>query len=515
MKRREFLAGSLATSVLPLFMNGFSLSGFGDADNETDDRVMVVIQLTGGNDGLNTVIPVASYGNYRNARANIAIPEKSLLKIPQADTIGLHPSLSVLSNMFREGFAGLIHDVGYPRPDFSHFRSADIWHSASDADQYISSGWAGRYLSALHPQYPSAYPNECYPDPLAIQTGAVMSLALQGPVHPAGISISDPSAFNTLLENHTDELPASLAGKELGFLRMVSAQTNRYAEVIKKAADRPVVQKEYPGTRLAAQLKIVARLVAGGLKTRFYYVSIGGFDTHSAQTEAGDTTKGAHAVLLKQLSEAIGAFHADLRNLGVSKRVAGMTYSEFGRRVKSNAGSGTDHGAAAPLFFFGDGVAPVVLGKPFDVPGNAGTELNVPMQYDFRSVYASVLKNWFCFPENETENVLFRHFQDLPVFRSGACGNSVPEPVSETGERFAVRPNPFTDFITFDFVSSGGLCLIHIFDLSGREVLRVLNEVYAAGKHSIRPDLRKLQTGVYMVRFQNQVYQDVVRIVKN
>ncbi|NBA87104.1 DUF1501 domain-containing protein [Emticicia sp. CRIBPO] len=515
MKRRDFIANSLAASVLPVFLNGFSLSGLGSLgiNDPLDDKVLVVIQLSGGNDGLNTVIPVSSYAGYRNARTNIAIPENKLIKIPQSDKIGLHPSMGAFSEMFKNGQATLIHDVGYPNPDFSHFRSTDIWNTASASDKVISSGWVGRYMADLHPGYPVNYPSELYPDPLAIQIGAISNLAFQSTVHSMGMSISDPSKFYDLIENKVEDVPDTLAGKELGYLRRVASQTNQYSEVIKAASAKVTQQKTYPNDKLSAQLKIVARLIAGGLRTQVYYVNLGGFDTHSGQTEQGDPTVGVHATLLKNLSESISVFYADLKALGVAKKVTGMTFSEFGRRIKSNASNGTDHGSSAPMFVFGDNVNPVVIGKPYDIPSNLSAADNVPMQYDFRSVYGTILQNWFCFPAENTGNVLFNNFQNLPIFKSGACGAVLTE---ENGVNpdFKNYPNPFQAQTNFEFNSIGGNCMIQVFDMMGRELKVALNGTFEPGLYVKPIDLSYLSTGVYVARFQNQQNQSVIRIVK-
>lgn len=514
MKRREFLSNSLAASVLPVFLNGFSLSGLGNLgiENDDDDKVLVVIQLSGGNDGLNTVIPLSAYSNYKNARANIAIEESKLIRIPQSDTVGLHPAMASLAEMFKNGEATLIHDVGYPKPDFSHFRASDIWNSASDADKYVTTGWAGRYLSTLHPTYPENYPDDSYPDPLAIQIGSFNSVALQGPLYTMGMSISDPANFYSLIENRNEDAPDTRAGKELSYLRSMAFQSNRYSETIKYAAARVTKQKDYPVGSLGAQMKIVARLIGGGLRTKIYYVNIGGFDTHASQTDATDTSVGAHANILKQLSDNISAFYADLKALGVAKKVVGMTYSEFGRRVKSNASSGTDHGAAAPMFLFGESLNSGVLGKSFEVPSVVPADLNVPMQYDFRSVYASILKNWFCLPSSQAQQVLFSNFQDLPLFKSGACGEV--KVVAEKSEAFRNYPNPFNNETTFTFNSAGGNCMIQIFDTLGREVLVPLNADFEKGYFTETLDLRELPKGMYMARFQNNHHQEVIRILK-
>ena len=412
------------------------------------------------------------------------------------------------------GKANIIQDVGYPNPNFSHFRATDIWNTAADSKEYLESGWTGRYLSLRHPNFPEAYPNSKYPDPLAIQIGSLINPSLQGPLFGMGLSINDTSNFYQLLENKTETLPNTLAGKELGYLRQISKQTNLYSDTIKNAALKVTNQKTYPNLSLANQLKIVARLIAGGLKTKIYYVNIGGFDTHSNQVDATDTTKGNHANLLANLSDSIKAFQDDLQFLGISDKVLGMTYSEFGRRVKSNGSVGTDHGAAAPMFMFGEKVNPVYLGKPTTISGSVKTDENSPMQHDFRSVYASILKYWFCASDTELKDVMLRNFQELPVVNKNVCGYLLAnEPIVEM-EKLNVYPNPFSDFFNATFESTGGYTTLELYNMRGQIVATPVQAEYPAGKHTVPIDGSKLPHGTYMLRLQNQAYQTVARILK-
>ncbi|HOZ69532.1 MAG TPA: DUF1501 domain-containing protein, partial [Chitinophagaceae bacterium] len=332
MKRKDFLLNALpAAALLPEVINGYSVKAFDQQSplvqalmrgQTVTDHVLVIVQLSGGNDGLNMVIPVADYSKYYNARTNIAIPENRVLPIAGVSGTGLHPSMTGLQTLFTEGKAKLVQAVGYPQPNFSHFRATDIWMSASNSNQEVYSGWAGRYLNYEFPDFPTGYPSTTMPDPLAIQIGSTTTLTTQGPTANMGMSITNPTNFYNLVNGTTDPVPSTPAGKELKYIRQVNQQTQKYSTVIKNAANSITQQGTYPtGNSLADQLKIVARLIAGGLKTRVYMVSFGGFDTHSVQVGATDTTTGNHATLLQRVSDAIKAFQDDLKFQNVEDRV--------------------------------------------------------------------------------------------------------------------------------------------------------------------------------------------------
>lgn len=426
MKRRDFFKATMPI-VLPSLINGVSLKALAEspflrmaARGAGSDRVLVLIQLNGGNDGLNTVVPLEYYGAYHNARANIAIPEDKVLRLEGFEATGLHPAMPELQQLFNAGKVTILQGVSYPQPNFSHFRATDIWLTGADAGQVLPTGWAGRYLDQRYPHFPQDYPNTGMPDPLAIQVGSLVSPALQGPALTMGMAISNPNSFYDLIGDKAETTANSRAGEQLAYIREMAVKTDQYAGVIKKAAQKVTKQSDkYPVTGknpLADQLKIVARLVAGGLKTQIYLVSMGGFDTHAKQTDGTDTTTGAHAKLLARLSEAINAFQDDLSYLQVGNRVMGMTFSEFGRRIQSNASGGTDHGAAAPVFVFGEGVRPGIIGQNPIIPDRLTVNDNVAMQTDFRAIYSSILEKWFQTDATETATVLLRNYPVLALF---------------------------------------------------------------------------------------------------
>jgi uncharacterized protein (DUF1501 family) len=531
MKRRDFFKSAIpAGAIMPALIGGFSVKAYaatspllqalmGTATNT--DHVLVIVQLTGGNDGLNMVIPADDYSSYTAARANIAIPENMILPLNGYEKkTGLHPAMTGLQTLFNDGKLAVIQGVSYPSPSFSHFRATDIWMSASDATVDVNSGWAGRYLSQEYPGFPDGYPNAVMTDPLAIQIGSVTSLTMQGPSVNMGMSISDPTSFYNFINGVEYPVPDTPWGKELKFVRQVTRQTQQYADVIKNAAARVPAQGAYPaGNDLASQLKIVAQLVKGGLKTRVYMVSTGGFDTHSAQVSTTDKTTGTHATLMKRVSDAIKAFMDDIKGLGIDDRVVGMTFSEFGRTVKSNASLGTDHGAGSPLFVFGKNVKPGVLGTNPAIVSNGVINSYVPMQYDFRSVYASILSDWFCVSAGDLQTIMLKNFQNLPLVANASCSalaiTGIQELNRASGDQLVINyPNPFVDSTKITFKTKGGHTLVQIMDIQGRVIGVLTDKEYTPGVYTVNFNSGTLPAGTYYARLQNGPLQQVRPMLK-
>lgn len=402
-----------------------------DASQIETDKVLVLIQLNGGNDGLNTVIPLDQYSNLSAARSNILISSSAVLPLTGTTATGLHPAMTGIRDLYNNGKVKIVQSVGYPNPNFSHFAATDIWATAANSDQSLSTGWLGRYVDNEFPGFPTGYPNTDTPDPIAVQIGSGVPLMFQAPNGLAAISISGTSIFNNWTIDGANPTPGTYAGQELIFARSIAQQTQSYANQLTQAASNVTSQSPaYPtaGTNpLADQLKVVAQLIAGGLQSRVYLVSLSGFDTHSSQTDTANTATGTHAALLSNLSAAIAAFMDDLSFLGISDRVTGMTFSEFGRRIKSNASGGTDHGAAAPLFVFGHQVQGGILGSSPTIPAVVGTNDNVAMQFDFRSIYATILKDWFCLDQTAVDNIMLQSFSTLSLVNAPCC--VAPSPV--------------------------------------------------------------------------------------
>jgi uncharacterized protein (DUF1501 family) len=522
MKRKEFLKKAVPAALLPFFINGIKFQAYAATPmlkaiaeaSAKNGKVFVLIQLNGGNDGLNTIIPSDQYTNLSSARSNILVKESKVLKLNNVTGTGMHPSMTALRNMFNDGKVSIVQSVGYPNPNFSHFRATDIWHSASDSNQFVNSGWGGRYLEDIYTGFPNGYPNTSEPDPLAISIGYSVSTALMGPTANTGMAISDPVSFYQLISGTVAPAPNTPAGHELTYVRLVLQQTQEYNTVVKAAAESVSNKATYPDNGLADQLKIVANLIAGGLRTPIYTVTMGGFDTHSNQVDVTNTDQGTHADLWKKISEAIAAFQLDCEQLGIADRVAGMTYSEFGRRIKSNDSRGTDHGAAAPLIVFGKNVNPGIIGNNPSIPSTVSVEDNVPMQYDFRQIYASVLIDWFQSPESTTDsNILFKHFDTLPIFKQGTeVQSTYKSTISGLMQNY---PNPFKELTTIDFISPGGKVELRLFDHQGRLISTLLKETMSQGQHSYVLNGSSLPAGNYyyqLVTDQGQVGRPLVKL---
>jgi uncharacterized protein (DUF1501 family) len=522
MKRRNFINLAAKGIVIPSVLNGFNVKAY--AGNSLfhslynpavdTDHVLVLIYLAGGNDGLHTVVPVDQFANLANARQTIILPENQLLSLNGINNVKLHPAMTGMQQLFNEGKVKIIQSVGYPNQDYSHFRSTDIWMTGANSNQYLNTGWTGRYLHHEYPGYPNNYPNALMPDPLAVEIGYALSLNFQGPLTGMGMAISDPEEFYRLIDNPNDPPPPTNAGKQLAYVQLIADQSKQYGTVIKNAASRVTRQSPYPQNNfLADQLKIVARLIAGGLKTRLYMVNIGGFDTHDTQVDAANHSQGAHANLLKQVSDAVSAFMKDCEFLNIDNRVAGMTFSEFGRRIIGNGSNGTDHGESAPLFIFGKAVQGGVLGNNPVIPRNATVADNLPMQHDFRQVYATMFKDWFCLPANDVDSLLLKRFESLPVINTSyPCSK---KPVDKDDILVNIYPNPFTDTVNIKFESKGGLVLIQIIDMAGRLIDTVVSRNYDAGIHLVSwkvPVL--LPAGHYYCRMYNEDKKQAKAIVK-
>jgi len=529
MNRREFARlSAIAGTGMLLKLNGVPLYAFKGngvleniAKNSFNDRVLILIELHGGNDGLNMVIPIDQYGNYYNLRPNIAIPQTGARKyitldasLPDHKQVGLHPDMVSAKAMYDEGNLAIIQNVSYENCNGSHFRSRDIWQMGVDYNQYESSGWMGRYLEHHFPGYPDGYPNPDVPDPLAIEIGNGVSLAFhRSEGIPAGLSIQNPDAFYDLINSVGGQAPINLpdthAGDEIEYMMQIEKQSNNYAERLKNVYNAgtnssTIYPDAYPFIAppqdiynpLAPQLKIIARLLSGGIGTKIFLCRIGGFDTHANQVENTNPSMGKHAALMYHISTAVKAFYEDLKNLNLADRVLSMTYSEFGRRAASNASYGTDHGNAAPMMIFGTCLNPGVYGEnPVLTNLQNG---NVPMQHDYRQVFGSVIKDWFQASDAAIEDVKFSNFIANRVDYI-QCKTLNTSQLFKENLWMNCYPNPSNSVTTVEYyLDKASHVEIHVTDITGRLITTLVNSQENEGKHSINYDLSHLTNGTYI-----------------
>lgn len=495
MLRRDFLKRAVqAGALLPIASSGLfarPVNGlFFPRPAGVTNRILVLINLNGGNDGLNTVVPVNDQ-RYHDARPTLALTSANTL--PITDGLALHSSLAPVHGLFNGGDCAIVQNVGYPEQDRSHFRSTDIWHTASDANVITHTGWLGRYLEKLHPEFPQTLPSA----PFAMQVGSTATLALQGDKGGMGMAIDNPDRFYNLASGLSVAplpLPNTLAGPELKFVRDVIEQSNTYSSKIHDAAiNAPNNGITYDADSLSSQLKVVARLINGGLETNIYIVSLGGFDTHNGQAPL-------HSARLNNVARAVKAFLDDVAMGNNADRVICMTYSEFGRRVNENGSAGTDHGAASPQFVIGKGVlgGKVIGGAPDLV--NLDNRGDIQFNIDFRQLYASVLQDWLGFSPTDTNGALGGNFSRLPLFESPAF--DVPD---EGVARFAGvvldqnRPNPVRSTTTLSFhIPRQSRVRLAVRTEDGRHVTTLVDRTLEAGEHRVPFNTSGLPSGNYL-----------------
>lgn len=393
MKRRDFIKQSTLASSL-LFVPNFLKAIENTPLNEFSPKKLVVIQLSGGNDGLNTMIPFTNDVYYRS-RPKLAIPKNKIIKV--TDDIGFHQSLKPLKELYDKGYLSIINNVGYPNPVRSHFRSSDIWHSASGREEKVNSGWLGRFIDNYGKMPYSG-----------IEIDDSLSLILKGEKINA-IATRNPAVlfknmntpyFNTILKNQTD---LHLSEHNLGYLYKTMIEAKSSAKYIHENTKTYNSTIDYPDNPFAKQLKTTAKFINSGIKSQVYYASMGGFDTHANQLNRQDR-------LLDVYAKSINAFITDLEKNDTFKDILILTFSEFGRRVQENAGGGTDHGAANNVFILGKHLK--TSGFYNEAPNLLDLDVNNDLKYtiDFRQIYATIIEKWL---NVNQEVVLKKSFQPL------------------------------------------------------------------------------------------------------
>ena len=404
--RRDFLrAGLFAVGVstgLPALLQQVSLAQtiktLGGHAEKHPGRILVVVEMTGGNDGLNTVVPFSDAA-YHNARPKLAVREREVLKLN--DQFGLNPACQGLEHLFKEGKLAIVHGCGYPNPNLSHFTAMEWWHTATphNNEKY---GWLGRYADA---QWPVPIQNGIVN--LGARQARAVTSERQAPLvfgDPKKLGRAGTAAQQKVFETFAKIEPTS--NSSLGFINTISHTAADGAALVRNACAEYRSLVDYgSNNNLTLDLKKVAAMIAADLPTRIYYLSMGGFDTHASQAEL-------HKLLLIYLSDALRGFEEDLEKIGRADDVALMVFTEFGRRVQENASQGTDHGTATPMFVIGKSVRGGFHGAHPSL-----TELddgNLRMTTDFRSVYATILRGWMGF--DDPGAVLKSEFPILPIF---------------------------------------------------------------------------------------------------
>ena len=497
MKRRDFIKASMVMSILgaklPLMALGKSHQNIRRKTGTWEsDRILVLIKMNGGNDGLNSVIPVFD-SLYHQARPTLAFNENQALMVTEDS--GFHPQMASLFPIFQNGEMGIIHGVGYPQSNLSHFRSSDIWVTGSPSNEIWTSGWLGRLFQNEYPNFPDGAPDH----PVAIQFGSANLLEFQSTQTNFATMLFDPEVMYAIInENYVpgsnDPPPATYGGDELNFVRELDLTTLEYSEEIYAAGQDGNLTVEYPNNNLGEQLAVTAKLISGGLMTPIYRLHIGGFDTHAGQSND-------HSQRLNQTSNAISAFLQDLKNQGLDDRVMVMTTSEFGRRVGENGSNGTDHGTSGPVFTFGTTTIGDVYGSQPSL-SNLDNNNNLLVEHDFRQVYSTLIEDWFGMDSSISQSVFQDTFDPIPFVANPLSVNGSPT-VPDSFTLFPAFPNPFNPATNIRFeLPSEARATIRVFDLKGREVQTHNLGKLNSGQHDFRLDCRDLSSGVYHIQVE-------------
>lgn len=511
--------------VSTLSLDKMDLSAFQPAllDDE-NDNILVVIQLFGGNDGMNTITPYEWDVYYTQYRPTLYVPRNTVTIIDKSKGMAMHPNLSKgvkggMLGLFNENKLSVLSGLGYPNPDFSHFRSTDIWLSGiapPNSSQPLPTGWVGRYFDT--------YSNQKRPEsPYCIQIGRSPSLMFLGETGEKSIILENAEdMFFQGQQVEGNKLEATGSENyitEFNYLNNVGIEVREYSQVIKSAFDKGKNIEEYSSAKLSQELKLVARLIDGGLKTKVYFVELNGFDTHANQ----GSVDGLHARLLLELSEAISSFQSDIESLGHSKRIIGITASEFGRRPYENGSAGTDHGTSSIMFAFGEQVRGGTIGEYFGYfPVNDSK--NHSFATDFRSIYFEIMTSWFGKSTDFASTILGQKFNYInetgfiKVTEKDPTLPSLPEtPViiidDETGQpiltekpslekdQFFIFPNPVTEGWTYLNMTLYYEAKVEITQVSmnGYESVKLHEGAYKPSQHNVLLTL-KGAPGTYIIK---------------
>ncbi len=515
--RRSFLqalglvgGGSMMLANTPLSVSRPSPLSIA-LSQSVNENILILVRLQGGNDGFNTIIPVYDYDVYANARPLIRIPPSEFINLD--DDYAMPKPMNKLEGVWGEGQMKVVHGVGYESSSLSHFKGSDIYANTNLLED-DRTGFMGRYFGEIYPDYFFNPP----PSPPSIQIGSIGNLVFKGPESDYSFAVSDPRRLLQIIENETfynlDGVDENCTyGEKLRFLREATNTTFDYADVISAAYERSSAYEGYLDDSLGRQFSIISRLIKGGLGTKVYLVTLGGFDTHNNQTQR-------HQQLLTSFSEAISTFYADLTAAGWDDKVLSMTMSEFGRRFRENGSLGTDHGTAAPTMFFGTGLnGNGFVGEHPDL-NNLTRGGNVTNTMDFRQVYATVMKDWLCIDEGLVGRSLLDSdggpFESLDLgFNCSGTNPNIPT----DGEGLTHIPT-YSDSQTFINIVTPQTTHVDValFNVVGQKVATLANEMLMEGVDMVinvkESANTRLSTGpyVYQIKTNNGDYSKSIII---
>lgn len=533
MKRREFLgtsAGIAAGTMFAPYIAKAKKNPIFKANDKIEslegDNIIIIIELFGGNDGLNTILPYEQEEEYLKLRPTLHIPKDqasqfgtSELFMNKALVEDVH--IGGMMRLMEDGRLAIIQGVGYSNPNLSHFRSKEIWHSginSSDPKEKLLEGWLGRFFANKLTEFPEIIPQH----PLAISLGGTIPLLLKSNKGHMGITLKDPEQFFELGEGLAPDLPKfgapydNFYQKEFDFVHIIAEQSQKYAQEVKSAYENGInkIKVDY-SEGLPQKMKTISALIAGGLQTKVYYINLSNFDSHAQQMQADYT--GQHANLLNELSRAISEFLDDALQQGFHQRVTGMTFSEFGRRTYDNGSRGTDHGAASMQFVFAgsdDFINSAYYKEDeFDLT-DLDTLDNLKHQYDFRRIYNDFLETWLGAEQSDTQQVFNEEFLPLGVLKPRVTG--VNDPIeSQEGDKISISPNPTNGFgnISFTLKKNSNITL-SIYTLEGIKVMDLHKGYLAYGKYDIQ--FRLIKQGAYIVLLKagNFTYTKKMIVIK-
>jgi uncharacterized protein (DUF1501 family) len=535
MQRRNFFKIAGLSTIM---VNGFPMRPFANTQvarilnncDEVADRVLILIQLKGGNDGLNTLIPISQYEDYEELRPVLRVPDAGPEKyinldntLSGADQVGIHPVMGGFKALYEEGLLSIVQGVGYENINGSHFKGTDLWLSGGDGTPEnfnIKTGWPGRALQALYPDVMGEpIPEMLYP--LGIQVGDPNpSLGFHTETqHQNVINLygQDPDGFYSLVQTIGGaplvNVPASEYGTEIEFIMGVERSVDKYSEYISQAFQAGSNSSAaYPQNGFGFQLKTVARLIKGGCKTKIYLCSMGGFDTHGRQIPPeGTILTGGHADLLRNLSDTLKAFMDDLKALEIDDKVVACTFSEFGRTARENGAAGTDHGTLAPMFIIGKAAKPNVNGTNVDLANLSGDDQLQGQQFDYRQVFATLLQDWLGGGPFVMEQAMFDGYAKLPLIDTefivspdcyGGMTGTSGAPLSRS---LMVSPNPATTHIEVSFRTDQYYpARLTLHSLGGRLIFGS-NVQVQGGNNLFYVQTGHLPPGTYFVRLEHGV----------